>query len=239
MTTETLRLKGQLIAFARDMNQLYRRERARSRQLESTLQELHESYLATIHTLAQVVEAKDPQTKAHLDRTQQYSIELARAVAPALGDEAGIRYGSLLHDIGKIGLPETILNKAGPLTPEEQEIMHVHPLLGGKICASVKFLWPAIPLIEGHHERWDGGGYPRGLKGEEIPLFARIFAIADAFDAMTSDRPYRAALTFDEAVAEIAAHSGRQFDPEIVLVFVAMCEGLDSPFRKGPRGIAT
>jgi HD-GYP domain-containing protein (c-di-GMP phosphodiesterase class II) len=230
-------MREQLLAFARDLNEVYRRERSRARQLETALEELHESYLATIRMLATVVEAKDARTRAHLDRAHLYAVALAQRVDPALAEDPGLKYGSLLHDVGKIGVPEQILGKSGALTREEWEIVKTHPLVGGQICAPVKFLHTAIPLIEGHHERWDGHGYPRGLKGEEIPLAARIFSIVDAFDAMTSDRPYRTPLSFEQAVSEIAKQGGAQFDPRVVAVFVEMCEDLgpDSPFNAGSK----
>lgn len=233
------RMREQLLAFARDLNEVYRRERARAHELEVALEELHDSYLATVRTLAAVVEAKDSRTRAHLDRAHLYAVALAGRISPDLADDPGLRYGSLLHDIGKIGVPEGILGKAGALTREEWEIVKTHPLIGGQICAPVKFLRHAIPLIEGHHERWDGSGYPRGLKGEEIPLAARIFAIVDAFDAMTSDRPYRTPMSFEQAVREIVRGAGTQFDPEIVTAFTEMCADIssDSPFLTEPSRI--
>src|SRR5260221_8097885 len=160
---EEWRMREQLLAFARDLNEVYRRERSRARQLETALEELQESYLATIRMLATVVEAKDARTRAHLDRAHLYAVALASRIDPALGDDPGLKYGSLLHDIGKIGVPEAILGKSGALTREEWEIVKTHPLIGGQICAPVKFLRAAIPLIESHHERWDGNGYPRQL----------------------------------------------------------------------------
>ncbi|MCA1832449.1 MAG: HD-GYP domain-containing protein [Actinomycetota bacterium] len=229
---EEWRLRDQLLNFAKDLNEVYRRERTRARELEAALEELQDSYLATVRTLAAVVEAKDSRTRAHLDRAHLYAVALARRIAPEMADDPGLRYGSLLHDIGKIGVPEGILGKQGPLTREEWEIVKTHPLIGGQICAPVKFLQKAIPLIEGHHERWDGAGYPRGLKGEDIPLQARVFAIVDAFDAMTADRPYRTPMTFEMAVNEIVRASGTQFDPAVVQAFSEMCAGIssDSPF---------
>ena len=229
---EEWRLREQLLAFARDLNEVYRRERSRAEQLEHALEELHESYLATVRMLATVVEAKDARTRAHLDRAHLYAVALAQRIDPALADDPGLKYGSLLHDVGKIGVPEAILGKSAGLNREEWEIVKTHPLIGGQICAPVKFLRAAIPLIEAHHERWDGGGYPRGLRGHEIPLSARIFSIVDAFDAMTSDRPYRTPFSFDQAVAEIAKAAGSQFDPDVVRVFVEMCQDMSpgSPF---------
>lgn len=234
---EEWKLREQLLVFASDLNEVYRRERSRAKELEQALEELQESYLATVRTLAAVVEAKDARTKSHLVRAHLYAVSLAQRIAPELADDPGLRYGSLLHDIGKIGVPEGILGKSGPLTREEWEIIKTHPLIGGQICAPVKFLRHAIPLIEAHHERWDGSGYPRGLKGHEIPLQARIFAIVDAFDAMTSDRPYRTPMSFEVAVAEIVRSAGTQFDPGVVGAFAEMCSDLstDSPFKAETR----
>ena len=124
-------------------------------------------------------------------------------------------YGFFLHDIGKVGIPESILCKAGPLTDLEWIVMQSHPNQGARIVEPIPFMGEAVEIVRSHHERFDGGGYPRGLRGEEIPLAARIFAIADSFDAMTSDRPYRSALSTDEAVAEIVAGSGTQFDQSV------------------------
>ncbi len=224
------RMREQLLAFARDLNEVYRRERARSEQLEEALHELEESYLATIRTLAFVVEAKDAHTRSHLDRAHDYAVALAQRVAPDLARDQTLRYGFFLHDIGKIGIPERILSKPGPLTDEEWAIMRTHPVLGAQILDPVKFLKPALPIVEAHHEKWDGSGYPRGLRGEEIPLGARIFALVDAFDAMTSDRPYRKAFTFEQAVEQIAKGRGSHFDPEVVRAFVELCADAEAAY---------
>ena len=225
---EETRLRDQLLTFARDLNEIYHRERTRTKQLEEALSELEESYLATVKTLAFVVEAKDTHTRSHLDRAHDYAVALAQRVAPELASDQTLRYGFFLHDIGKIGIPERVLSKPGPLTDEEWAIMRTHPVLGAQILSPVKFLHPALPIVEAHHEKWDGTGYPRGLKGEQIPLGARIFALVDAFDAMTSDRPYRRAKSFEQAVDQIAAGSGTQFDPEVVGAFVELCKDSDS-----------
>lgn len=218
------RLREQLLKFAHDLNEIYRRERTRTEELEAALRELEESYLATVRTLAFVVEAKDTHTRSHLDRAHDYAVALTARIAPRLAEDRGLRYGFFLHDIGKIGIPERILEKPGPLTKEEWEIMRTHPLLGAQIVSPIKFLRPALAVVEAHHERWDGRGYPRGLRGEAIPLAARIFSVVDAFDAMTSDRPYRRARSFSQALEEIARAAGSQFDPEVVRTFIAMCE---------------
>jgi ribonuclease P protein subunit RPR2 len=216
-------IRDQLLAFARDLNRIYRKERARSEELEETLHELEESYFATVKTLAFVVEARDAHTRSHLSRAHDYAVALAQRVKPDLADDRVFRYGFLLHDIGKVGIPDHILRKPSPLTREEWEVMQTHPILGGQMLAPIRFLQRAIPIVECHHERWDGKGYPRGLKGDEIPLAARIFSVVDTFDAMTSDRPYRRALSVEEAVIEIVAAGGTQLDPDIAVAFAELC----------------
>jgi HD-GYP domain-containing protein (c-di-GMP phosphodiesterase class II) len=219
----------QLIVFARELGDLYRLERARSAALEKALDSLQRTYLDTMKSLARVVEAKDRTTRGHLDRTQAYGIALAQKVDPALVETPTLGYGFFLHDIGKVGVPESILCKEGPLTPDEWEVMREHPMVGADIVAPMGFLAETLTLIRHHHERFDGSGYPDGLSGEAIPLSARIFSVADAFDAMTSDRPYRDSLGIERALGEIRAGSGTQFDPEIVRTFVEMIE--DRPGR--------
>jgi HD-GYP domain-containing protein (c-di-GMP phosphodiesterase class II) len=216
----------QLLVFAREINQLWQVERARSAELEEALGRLRESYVDMIRTLAFVVEAKDPGTRAHLSRTHDYAVVLTRAIDPGLADDEQLRHGFLLHDVGKVGVPEAILNKPGPLDEQEWRIMRTHPLLGIQMVAGIKPLGRAVEVVRSHHERWDGGGYPAGLRGEQIPFGARIFSVADAFDAMTSDRPYRRALTVEEAHREILDGGGSQFDPEVVAAFDGIADVL-------------
>ena len=215
----------QLIVFARELGELYRLERARSAELEKVLASLRETYLATMKSLAQVIEAKDQTTRGHLDRTQTYGLALARRIAPSLVDATPtIGYGFFLHDIGKVGIPEHILCKQGPLDDDEWDVMRTHPVIGAQIVAPISFLSGAVELIRHHHERFDGNGYPGGLRGEEIPLAARVFSVVDSFDAMTSDRPYRGPMGIELALTEIRAGAGTQFDPEVVRVFIQMIE---------------
>jgi ribonuclease P protein subunit RPR2 len=214
----------QLIVFARELGELYRLERSRSAELERVLASLQETYLATMKSLATVIEAKDQTTRGHLDRTQAYGLALARRIDPELAAQESLGYGFFLHDIGKVGIPEHILCKEGPLSVDEWTVMRNHPIIGAQIVAPIAFLRDAVDLIRHHHERFDGTGYPDGLAREEIPLPARVFAVVDSFDAMTSDRPYRGAIGVDRALSEIRAGSGTQFDPEIVSVFVDMIE---------------
>jgi HD-GYP domain-containing protein (c-di-GMP phosphodiesterase class II) len=212
----------QLLVFARELNQLYQTERVRAAELERALSRLEESYLDMVKTLAFVVEAKDPSTRAHLERTHDYATVLAGVVNADLADDQCLRYGFLLHDVGKVGVPEAILNKPGPLDEEEWLVMRAHPEIGVQMVVGIKSLGPAVEVIRCHHERWDGGGYPAGLGGEEIPLSARIFSVCDAFDAMTSDRPYRRAMPYEQAVEEIRAGAGSQFDPVMAEAFVSI-----------------
>jgi HD-GYP domain-containing protein (c-di-GMP phosphodiesterase class II) len=221
---ETPAVHEQMIVFARELGERCRLERTRSAELERVLGSLQESYLATMKALAQVVEAKDRTTLGHLDRTQAYGLALASRIDGALVQTPTLGYAFFLHDIGKVGVPERILCKRGPLTLGEWKVMRRHPLMGAEIVAPIAFLRDTVGLIRHHHERFDGTGYPDGLRDGRIPLTARIFAVADAFDAMTSDRPYREAVGIDRALAEIEAGAGSQFEPEVVRVFVQMID---------------
>jgi HD-GYP domain-containing protein (c-di-GMP phosphodiesterase class II) len=214
----------QLAVFAREINQLYRAERRRTAELERATDELGSSQLASVRTLVAAVEAWDPSIHAHLERTQRYAGALIGAVDAALAADQRISYGFLLHDVGKLGIPAAILDKPGPLDAREWQVMHTHPLLGVRLVASMPFLGPAVDVIGCHHERWDGRGYPNGLRGQEIPLAARVFAVCDAFDAMTSDRSYRRALPVEGALDELRVGAGTQFDPTVVAAFMAEVE---------------
>jgi response regulator RpfG family c-di-GMP phosphodiesterase len=185
---------------------------------------LEDAYLHTVQTLAAAAEARDATTGAHLQRVRLLGCTLAEAMAPWLLEDRSLEYGFLLHDVGKIGVPDAVLRKPGALTPQETDLMRSHVLLGEQFLERVPYLAEARRIVACHHERWDGQGYPRGLRGLEIPLGARIFAVADAFDAMTSDRPYRPAMRVDEARDEIARHVGEQFDPEVVEAFLSLSE---------------
>jgi HD-GYP domain-containing protein (c-di-GMP phosphodiesterase class II) len=221
-------LESQLLQFAHDVGDLYRRERERARALEDALSDLQRQYLQTVRTLAFVVEAKDAYTGQHLERCRVYGNATMDALGIA-GDYPHAEYGFLLHDAGKVGIPERILNKPGPLTASEWRVMRTHPIIGYQMVAGIPALKVAADVVRCHHEMFDGSGYPQGLKGDEIPLPARVFSVCDAFDAMTTDRPYRNALPIDVAAAEIERMAGSQFDPDVAKVFVPLCESFRPP----------
>ncbi len=184
-------------------------------------QDIHKNYFDTVHALVLAEEARDPYTRGHTDRVTKYAISLARAMRLSASELEVLRYAGEVHDIGKISIPDFILGKPGKLTPAERAMIELHPAKGAEMLESLEFLRPALPVVRHHHERYDGTGYPDGLGKEKIPLMARILACADAFDAMTSDRPYRnRKLTVEEALSEIKNNSGSQFDPHIAHSFI-------------------
>ncbi len=185
---------------------------------------MQDTYLGTIQTLARAIDAKDPYTRGHSDRVTRYAVKVAREMKLSESAIRNIEYAALIHDIGKIGIQETILAKKGNLSETEYEIIKMHPLIGESIITPVKFLNGISPLILYHHEHYDGKGYLEGLRGEGIPIGARIISVADAFDAMTSDRPYRKALTKEEARRELEKGSGKRFDPEVVEAFLRLLD---------------
>jgi ribonuclease P protein subunit RPR2 len=218
-------LERQLHVFAKDAVAAYRREKTKARELGEALAELQKAYLETIRSLAFVVEAKDAYTGQHLERCRVYGVTLLQELGIA-EEYPDAQYGFLLHDAGKVGVPERILGKPGPLTAAEWRVMRTHPLIGYQMVAAIPFLRNAGEIVRSHHEMFDGSGYPEGLKHDEIPLPARVFAVVDAFDAMTTDRPYRAAMSVDQAAAELERMAGTQFDPDVVRAFVPLCERL-------------
>jgi response regulator RpfG family c-di-GMP phosphodiesterase len=205
----------EVLLYARDLRHLLEIERQQRRQLER-------SYLETVTALATALESKDGATRAHSHRVERYAAELLETVSPgARVADPSFEYGFFLHDIGKIGIPDAVLQKPGPLTPSERRRMQTHTVLGEEMLAGVAVLQGhGLQIVRSHHERWDGRGYPDGLEAETIPLGARIFAVADALDAMTSNRPYRRAQRWTTARDEIVAQRGKQFDPDVVDAFV-------------------
>lgn len=187
------------------------------------LRRLNEAYSDMLEALLSALETREREIEGHCERVTAYTMVLAEAMGVPHHLHPHIERGALLHDVGKIGIPDRILFKNGPLTAEEWEIMRQHPAIGYRMCTRVPSLQVAAEeVVLCHHERWDGQGYPQGLRGEQIPLGARLFAIADTLDAMTSDRPYRRALSLEEAQAEIERCAGTQFDPQIVRVFLSI-----------------
>ncbi len=190
--------------------------------------ELHKSlknlFVNSIKALANAIEARDEYTRGHSERVTEYSVKMAERMFFPSKEIEKIRYAALLHDIGKIKVKEEILNKPGRLTSEEYQIITEHPVFGAKIMSPVPEFREILPYMYHHHEKFASGGYPDGVKGDSIPLAARIIAVADTFDAMTSDRPYRNALSIEIAVEEINKNSGVQFDPRIVKVFNELYE---------------
>jgi diguanylate cyclase (GGDEF)-like protein/putative nucleotidyltransferase with HDIG domain len=183
-------------------------------------------HLAAMEALAMAIEAKDHTAHNHIRRMQVYSTGLARALGMSDAEIEAVRTAALLHDIGKLAVPEHILHKPGPLTPEEFQKVRVHPQIGAEIIAAVPFPYPVAPLILAHHERWDGRGYPAGLAGDQIPLGARILGLVEYYDALTSDRPYHRAISVEAAVAVLQQESGRAFEPRIVQLFLDILPGL-------------
>lgn len=182
------------------------------------VEEVAALHLRTIESLALAIEAKDHTTHAHLRRVQTYAIAIGEDLGMRGGDLDALRAAAILHDIGKLAVPEHIICKPGKLTPEEFEKMKIHPVVGAEILEHVKFPYPVAPIVRAHHEKWNGSGYPYGLKGEEIPLGARILAAVDCLDALASDRQYRRALPLEEAMKVVEADTGRGFDPAVVTV---------------------
>jgi response regulator RpfG family c-di-GMP phosphodiesterase len=206
----------QLLLYARDLRHVLEIEKGQRALIQS-------AYRETVTALASALESKDTGTRQHSQRVHQYAVELAHAVAADLLEDPSAEYGFLLHDVGKIGIPDRILQKPRPLSAAEERLMRTHTVLGEQVLGGVAFFHgEGLRVVRSHHERWDGGGYPDGLAGTDIPLGARVFAVADALDAMTSDRPYRRAQSWVQAGRELVQESGRQFDPDVVSVFVRL-----------------
>jgi putative nucleotidyltransferase with HDIG domain len=202
----------QLERYAADLRETFKEERGLTQQLTR-------SYRATVRALSNAVEARDAYTGKHAERVAAYGIEIARAAGVPRPDAPELEFGFLLHDIGKVAVPDSILYKPGPLTTEERALMARHPAIGAEIVGQIEFLTEATEIVRSHHERWDGMGYPDGLAGEQIPRSARVFAVADVLDALTTDRPYRAGFPLRQARAMITEESGSHFDPAVIDAF--------------------
>src|SRR5262245_27496977 len=195
---------------------------ARIQDQQQHVQQVSDLHLATIEALALAIDAKDQTAQSHIRRVQVYAAGLARTLGMPDTEIQGVKTAALLHDIGKLAVPEHILSKPGPLTQEEFQKIRIHPQVGAEIISGVPFPYPVAPLILSHHERWDGKGYPAGLKGDEIPLGARILAVVDYFDALMSERPYHKAMSFDAAIGLLRQESGKALDPKVVDTFIGM-----------------
>jgi HD-GYP domain-containing protein (c-di-GMP phosphodiesterase class II) len=202
----------QLERYAADLRETFKEERARA-------QELRQSYMLTVRALASAVEARDAYTGRHAERVAAYGMKLAEVFGLRLGDQPEIEFGFLLHDAGKVAVPDAILFKPGPLTAAERAIIEQHPVTGSEIVRDIAFLGTARDVIRHHHERWDGTGYPDRLAGDDIPISARIFAVADTLDALTTNRPYRRASTIAQARTIIVQGTGTHFDPDVIEAF--------------------
>ena len=226
---ENRRLKMENRAYQTNLEALVQQ---RTEQLRQALGNLEKSYDITLEALGDALDLRDAETEGHSKRVTAYTIAIARAMEIPKEHIAVIARGAFLHDIGKMAIPDAILRKPGALTPDEVTIMKEHAFLGYKMLQKIPFLQEASEIVYAHQEKYDGSGYPRGLKGDQIPLGARIFSIADTIDAIMSDRPYRPARQFPEAKKEVQAWSGRQFDPQIVRVFTEIPEQLWDDLRK-------
>ncbi len=195
------------------------------------LQDIASLHMRTIETLALAIEAKDHTTGDHLQRVRVYALELAKDLGLSEDETEALKAASVLHDIGKLAVPEHIISKPGKLTPEEFERMKVHPIVGSEIVQQVRFPYPVAPVVRSHHEKWDGSGYPDGLAGEKIPIGARILAAVDCLDALASDRQYRRALPLDEAMSRVEQEAGKSFDPRVVAVLKARYKELEQQAR--------
>jgi diguanylate cyclase (GGDEF)-like protein/putative nucleotidyltransferase with HDIG domain len=207
----------------------------RVEQQQKHIGEMAQLHWRTIEALALAIEAKDDATAAHLKRVQIYAVEMAKELQLTDAEVKAIEAASLLHDIGKLAVPEYIISKPGKLTPEEFDKMKIHPIVGAEILERVSFPYPVVPMVRSHHEKWDGTGYPDGLKGEEIPIGARILSAVDCLDALASDRQYRRALPLDEAMQMVVLESGKAFDPKVVSLLLDRYKTLEAKARMEPQ----
>jgi len=213
----------------------YALHRAKQQEEAEHLAEIARMNQAIVTSLATAIDAKDRYTHRHIHRVREYALALGERLQISREEMEALRIASVLHDIGKIGIPEKILCKPGKLTPEEFEIIKTHVAIGAAILEPIAFRSPVVPIVLGHHERWDGLGYPQGLKGEEIPIGARVLALVDVFDALTSDRPYRRAMQREEAIEYVRQAAGTQFDPRVVQTFIEILPEVEERIREQER----
>jgi response regulator RpfG family c-di-GMP phosphodiesterase len=223
-------LRSRALVLENRAYQLHLEEMVRKR-----TRELEESYEATLHALVTALDYRDNETQGHSFRVVEYGVQVARRMGVGEPELSWIRRGAILHDVGKIGVPDAILKKPGKLDPDEWIEMRKHPEMGYRMLRHISYFEPALDIVLCHQERWDGSGYPRNLAREQIPLGARIFAVVDTFDAMTSDRPYRKALSVDEAREEVRRCAGTQFDPEVAAAFLSIGEEVWTAIRDRVR----
>lgn len=214
---ESKRLEEEIEAYHNHMEELVEERTAKLQQAYRTLKKSH---LDSVKVLAEAIDAKDPYTRGHSDRVKRMSLAIAKKMGFSEERLENLEYGALLHDIGKIGIKDEVLQKQAPLSSEEYQYIREHPLIGVKIVEGVEFFKDKIPMIRHHHEHYDGRGYPDGLAGEAIPLEARIISLPDAFDAMTSARPHRGVMPLQGVLAELEKCRGRQFDPKMLEIFL-------------------
>jgi putative nucleotidyltransferase with HDIG domain len=228
LTMENLAYKNKLETLVSARTELLQRAMS---ELEGAMRELERSYDITLEALGDALDLKDAETEGHSKRVTAFTMAIARAMELPTDRVRVIARGAFLHDVGKMAIPDAILRKPGRLTPEEQTKMREHAFLGYQMLRKIRFLHEPAQIVYSHQERYDGSGYPRGLKGDQIPIGARIFAVADTFDAITSDRPYRAAQSIPAARREIQKHSGHQFDPQVVEAFMSISDAIWQQIR--------
>lgn len=214
---ESKRLEEEIEAYHSHLEELVEERTAR---LQHAYRILKKTHLDSVKVLAEAIDAKDPYTRGHSDRVKRMSLKIAMKMGFSEDRIESLEYGALLHDIGKIGIKDEVLQKSGPLSPEEYQYIQEHPLIGVKIVEGVEFFQDKIPMIRHHHEHFDGSGYPDGLAGEAIPLEARIITVPDAFDAMTSLRPHRGVMPLQDVLTEFEKCKGKQFDPQVLEIFL-------------------
>jgi putative two-component system response regulator len=214
---EKKRLEEEIEAYHKNLERLVEE---RTSKLQHAYRILKKAHLDSVKVLAEAIDAKDPYTRGHSDRVRKMSLKIASCLGFAEDRIESLEYGALLHDIGKIGIKDEVLQKQSALSPREYQYIQEHPLIGVKIVEGIDFFKDKVPMIRHHHEHFDGSGYPDGLAGDAIPLEARIIAIPDAFDAMTSLRPHRSAMSLEDVLLELDRFKGKQFDPQILEIFL-------------------